>query len=100
METNRGFDLLSGNTSGLALIPSGKKESVFFILNNEKNMDKRVNKLRSSFSDDCGAWNAKAGTSPKTDYILSENGDLRVAFRSEGYCIPQSRLRERQNSLP
>ena len=57
-------------------IPPGRKENVFFVIDNERNMDKRKNDQRSDYNDDCGAWKS-SGASPKTCYTVSDNGSLK-----------------------
>ena len=65
----------------------GKKENVYFVVNNENNQMKREGKGKSSFSDDCGVWESKAGTSPSSYYLLQENGDLKkIHFHQKKFC--------------
>ncbi|XP_071137045.1 uncharacterized protein [Mytilus edulis] len=49
-------------------IPEGKKDNVCFTIDNSRNIARRVNNLRSEFSDDCGVWISSSGSTPKTYY--------------------------------
>ena len=62
--------ILKTSKQALFTIPPGKKENVYFILNNERNTEKRKQGKHSEFSDDCGAWSE--GTSPKTVYEVKK----------------------------
>ena len=65
----------------------GKKENVYFVINNENNQAKRKENGKSSFLDDCGIWESLAGTCPSTCYLLQENGDLRKTyFYKKNFC--------------
>ena len=46
--------LLALDLNGLADIPDGVKEYVYFVLNNADNVARRNNSTRSVFRDDCG----------------------------------------------
>ena len=77
METSKVVHLLISSETCFDQIPGGKKENVYFVINNENNQMKRKGKGKSSFSDDCGVWESKAGTSPISYYLSQENGDLK-----------------------
>ena len=62
----------------LFTIPPGKEENVYFILNNERNTERKKQSKHSEFSDDCGAWSQ--GTSSKSLYEVKYNGDFRKNF--------------------
>ena len=32
---------------------------------------------KSNFSDDCGVWDSKSGTSPSSNFLLQDNRDLK-----------------------
>ncbi len=68
-------------------IPVGTKENVYILIDNTPNRQRRnTGKMRSDFSDDCGAWDTK-GTSPKTVYF-GEGRQRRKLFVKDGqYCV-------------
>ena len=70
-------------------IPQGRKDNVFFVLDNERNMEKRKKGQRSDYNDDCGVWKS-SGSSPKTCYTVSDNGTLKKVFvKNDQYCLEQ-----------
>ena len=78
--------ILKTSKQALFTIPPGKKENVYFILNNERKTERRKQGKHSEFSDDCGAWSQ--GTSPKTVYEVKSNGDFRKLFvKNSLYCV-------------
>ena len=91
METSKAVNLLLNTETCYEHIPGGKKENVFFVLNNESNQAKREGKGKSSFSDDCGVWESGSGTTPATYYLLQENGDLRKTYYYKKLYCRQSR---------
>lgn len=88
LDTGTVVMLLLKNKSGLPKIPGGLKENVYFVLDNSSNCDKRTKNKRSAFSDDCGVWDASSGASPKSYYLMHDNGDLSMMFLRKGiFCI-------------
>ncbi|GFS04422.1 hypothetical protein ElyMa_001175300 [Elysia marginata] len=61
------IDTLTVSTKGLPSIPVGRKENTLFIIQNQRNIDRRAVGQGCSFSDDCGAW--KPSPSPVTRMI-------------------------------
>lgn len=79
------YDKVTNATNVLDSIPKGKKENVFFLIDNSYNMQHP--QKRNFFFDDCGVWDAQRGTCVKTHYILQENGDLRTCKKHKGvFC--------------
>ncbi|MES9883125.1 MAG: hypothetical protein ABW185_19850 [Sedimenticola sp.] len=87
LDTSNAVHLLTTKQSGLGKIPQGVKENCYLVINNDKNAEKRSHSKKSSFSDDCGAWDTTKGTSPKTLYLKNSRGDLSLIFIKQGkYC--------------
>ncbi|KAK3580032.1 hypothetical protein CHS0354_037617 [Potamilus streckersoni] len=80
LDTRKTVELLLKSVSSKECIPRGLKENVYFIVNNAKNLKKRLHNGKSSFSDDCGVWDTSAGASPKSYYLLSDEGNLTMIF--------------------
>ena len=79
--------LLLKSETCLENIPGGKKENIYYVINNEANIKNRNNRTRSNFSDDCGVWNAASGTTPKSHFWLTESGNLQTIYFYKGrYC--------------
>ena len=88
LDTSTVITHLLKKVPGLPNIPSGSKENVYFIIDNRSNIDNRSSKKRSAFSDDRGIWKSSSGTSPKTYYLLHDNGDLStVCLRNGLFCV-------------
>ncbi|GFO24339.1 hypothetical protein PoB_005084400 [Plakobranchus ocellatus] len=69
----------------LSEVPRGKKDTVFFVVQNESNTDRRAQGKISQFWDDRGAWESN---STSRSYFLQENEKLRsVTYRQSKYCI-------------
>ena len=71
-------------------IPTGEKSNVYFVLDNTKNQDLRQTGSRSSFTDDCGFWNATTTSSPKTTYLITDNTLKKLFDRQGVYCLEKS----------
>ena len=80
LDTDRVVDILTKAKDGLKSIPSGLKENVYYIIDNEKNISKKENGKKSIFHDDCGVWDSGSGISPKTPYLVNGNGHLRKIY--------------------
>ncbi|GFS09428.1 hypothetical protein ElyMa_006621600 [Elysia marginata] len=65
------IDTLTVSTKGLPSIPVGRKENTLFIIQNQRNIDRRAVGQGCSFTDDCGTW--KPSPSPGTRMI--KNGE-------------------------
>lgn len=59
---------------GLKTIPSGLKENVYFITDNEANKNKKENEQRSVFPSKTSVRDTDFGMSPKTPYLFLQNG--------------------------
>jgi len=66
--------LLALDLNGLADIPDGLKENVYFVLNNADNVARRKASARSVFWDDCGVWSSEGTGTPPFYYLLCEDG--------------------------
>ncbi len=55
-------------------LPKGRKENVYFVVDNNENIKRRNSGGKSKFPDDCGAWSDSSST--KKHHYVSENGSL------------------------
>ena len=62
MPFQKSIELLLKSESSCDHIPGGKKENVYFVVNNEVNLKNRDNNGKSDFSEDRGVWNSADGT--------------------------------------
>jgi hypothetical protein len=60
------WEVLQGDSVNSSSIPSGVKENTYFLIKNEKNVEKRKQGMRSNFDNDCGAWLSKSSSTKKT----------------------------------
>jgi len=91
LDTTKVVHILT-NTSGegLGKILGGVKENCFYVLNNSQNLEKRSrSKKRSCFSDYCGDRDSESGTSPKSYYLLKDNGDLAIIYKRKNPELQQ-----------
>ena len=56
-------------------VPNGIKNNVYFVLQNEVNMNRLGKGAKSTYNDDCGVWDSKT-TSTKSTYYISVCGKL------------------------
>ena len=88
MPFQKSLELLLRSESSYDHIPSGKKENVYFVLNNETNLANRDSNRKSDFSDDCGVWNSLVGTTPTTYYKIDAHGNFKTIYKNSklGFC--------------
>ena len=96
LSTEKIVDILTHAKTGLKHIPGGRKENVYFILDNSRNFERRKNKQRSDFSDDCGVWASSSGASPKQYFLSDGKGNLTsIHFKDDQYGKYRSVNRKR-----
>ena len=85
------FNEITSVTEVCRTIPSGKKEDVFFIVDNSRNL--RYKNRRNYFQDDCGRYNQRSGTTCKSFYLLSPDNLLQQLIKDKGkYCKESRRV--------
>ncbi|GFO05424.1 hypothetical protein PoB_003192900 [Plakobranchus ocellatus] len=87
LETEKVIEILQRTSVNdtLSEVPRGKKDDVYFVVQNENNKDKRAQGKISQLWDDRGAWECN---STSRSYFLQENEKLRsVTYRQTKYCI-------------
>ncbi|GFO15308.1 hypothetical protein PoB_004181300 [Plakobranchus ocellatus] len=86
-ETEKVIEILQRTSVNdtLSEVPKGKKNDVYFVVQNENNKDRRAQGKRSQFWDDRGAWECN---STSRSFFLQENEKLwSVTYRQTKYCI-------------
>ena len=73
-------------------IPRGRKDGMYFLPENNANIEKRENGNKSSFWDDSGAW--KNAKTPATHY-LHQNGILRTIVKRENVYCSEKQVKRR-----
>ena len=86
--------VLRGLHTILPDIPAGRKDGMFFIINNAPNADKRQNGTRSEFWDDCDAW--KNSATPAKALIHRGGRFVSVIKRGNEFCIEKKIQKKRQ----
>ena len=72
----------------------GKKENVYFVVDNKENIQRRNEGKHSQYWDDRGTWEVK-GTTDKTPLLERNNGEyMRVRMKGNMYCVKQQKDRE------
>ena len=84
---------LKGSTEADALeqVPDGPKENLFFMVDNQKNVERRSKGKQSEYFDDCGVWISKTTCTMKTVLLLDDSNNIidRLYLKGEQYCIPK-----------
>ncbi|GFO14979.1 histidine triad nucleotide-binding protein 2 [Plakobranchus ocellatus] len=77
LETEKVIEILQRTSVNdtLSEVPRGKKDDVYFVVQNENNKDRRAQANRSQFWNDRGAWECN---STSRSYFLQENETLRT----------------------
>ena len=75
MDIHEAVKILEGPYTILKEIPMGRKDGMFYIIDNEDNLERRRNGDHSRFWDDCGAW--KNAKTPVT-YFVHRDGRLKT----------------------
>ncbi|KAK7108167.1 uncharacterized protein [Littorina saxatilis] len=85
------FNVLTTETEILPNIPAGKKEDVYYVVDNSRNM--RYKHRRNYFQDDCGRYNQKSGTTCKSYYLLTADNMLQPMIKhGDKYCRESKRV--------
>ncbi|KAL8578090.1 hypothetical protein ACOMHN_055410 [Nucella lapillus] len=80
-------------------IPSGRKEDVYFLVDNSRNL--KYKHRRNYFQDDCGRYDQRSGTTCKSYYILLTSNMLQQLMKDKGlYCKESRRVAATENSSP
>ena len=71
---------LKGSTEADALeqVPDGPKENLFFMVDNQKNVERRSKGKQSEYFDDCGVWISKTTCTMKTVLLLDDSNKLLI----------------------
>ena len=94
MDITTTLQILSGPHTPLEEIPTGRKDGMYFVMDNSLNITKRDNGKRSEFWDDCGAW--VGGVTPCSHYI-ERSGELITIHKRHGlYCVIKQQNNKRE----
>ena len=67
-------------------IPEGKKENLYFVLDNSENIQRRGEGKKSRFTDDCGVWDSRSA-STKMEYYIWQTDNMKTIA-----CIKRDNL--------
>ena len=67
MDTVEAYSVLKSEKPALLKIPPGKKENQYFVVQNRRNIEKRLKGKQSHFVDDCGVWDTGKGSTKKVE---------------------------------
>ena len=70
----------------LAETPRGKKENIFFLLDQKENLDRRSRSKKMEFWDDCGTWDSKSSSTKTTYFVYVEGKLVSVVKKETLYC--------------
>jgi hypothetical protein len=84
MEMPELLNLFKSPYTVLNEIPTSRKDGMYFIINNEHNVQNRTNGSKSEFWDNCGAWNKAA--CPIQNFVEVNNKLISVVLRDGLYC--------------
>ena len=68
-------------------IPNGEKTNVYFVVNNQGNVDRRNKNIYSEYHDDCGVWDRVSGSCPSRYFSCNSKGEINSLYLHRGkYC--------------
>lgn len=82
------------------VIPQEVKNDVYFVIPNDADIANRSKKQRSSFSDDCGAWDTSKGATPKTFSIRTEDGKVKLTHKRNGQFCNAKVVKGKKSFIP
>ena len=81
------------NNKVMPQVPRGLKENQYFLIDNQRNFDRRQAGHISEFVEDCGAWQ-RGGPSPKAFFLAGKGAKLKNIFDKKkqglGYCLSKT----------
>ena len=87
LSINDTYEKIAENNAEHKFIPRGKKENVFFFLDNSANVTRRQKGEYSDFTDDCGSWNTKTTSTKTYEFIMTTFGKITYVTKRNGqYC--------------
>ncbi|XP_069954537.1 uncharacterized protein [Cherax quadricarinatus] len=85
LEISELFNLVLLNTPCGREIPAGRKDNVYFLMDNRDNVRRRKMGMKSKYKDDCGEWSTKG--SCNRHYYMLHKGRLAYLIKKNGlYC--------------
>lgn len=85
MDIEQTLTIMKGPYTALERIPLGRKDGMYYVLDNTENIEKRKKGQRSDFWDDCGTW-TKAST-PNTVYLYRNDKLTSIRTKQGQYCV-------------
>jgi hypothetical protein len=82
-------------------IPPGRKENVYFVVNNERNRTRMDAGQKCEYSDDCGAWVSCKGACPISYYIRAgSSGVLKNLIKKNGLFCVEKKINKQRHYIP
>ena len=77
-------------------IPHGKKDNVYFLIDNARNLERKAMTKKNQFVDDLGVWDTMRGKTVTTSHVVMSDQTLKVVFLRDGtYCIQKMHQKRR-----
>ena len=90
------IDLFRAPHSALSEFPTGRKDGMFYILDNTSNVEKKQKGHKTEVWDDCGAW--KRPSCPKSLYIKKEETLVSLILKNGEYGTDQNINKKRKRA--
>lgn len=101
LSTEEIFKLVICNTTFLKETPNGKKDNVYFVVDNSKNMQKREHDKKCQFYDDCGTWDTSRGNCNETNFVYNKiDGSLKYVYKTKDLFCTSKREKGKQQWIP
>jgi len=91
LTTSEVLNILLGPTPSRVVysrVPPRPKDNVYFLVDNAKNAQRRIDGRNNVFDDDCGAWTSSTARSIKHPYMMVDNKPIRMFWVAsmKKYC--------------
>ena len=97
MDTRKVLELLQNPHTPLSEIPTGRKDAVYFFIDNSYNVERRKQKQHCQFWDDRGAW--KKAACPVTLFTTVSNKLTSVKLHNDEY-VTEKRIDKKKQYIP
>jgi len=76
MDGHQVIAVIVSEAPAVSAVPNGRKQNVFFLVDNTVSIGNRTASQYSKFADDCGIWDAQKSSTKKHDFIMTKEGQV------------------------
>ena len=84
MDGHHVIEVILSEAPVVTVVPKGRKENVFFVVDNTNNAGNRTSNKYSNFAEDCGIWDSTKSSTKKHGFITTNDGMVQFVEKHEG----------------